>query len=148
MTTEERLAILEQGQAKMGAKLARLTKGRVLKAGVVDVRATEVRGHKFVLVDENGKIRATLDMYRDGPRLLMFDENGKARAALGMMKGGAKLSLGDENGNRRAALGMTKDGARLRLFDEKGPRVIVTAFKDGPVLALADENGQRIWSAP
>ena len=36
-----------------------------------------IRATHFILEDETGKTRATLDVSKDGPRLALYDENGK-----------------------------------------------------------------------
>ena len=69
MTTEERLATLEQEQAEMKAKLALLEKQ-------LEAQPTEVRARRFVLVDENGTNRAELDLDFVGLRLSLHDEDG------------------------------------------------------------------------
>jgi hypothetical protein len=37
----------------------------------------EVRAKRFVLADENGKLRGEFFVTKDGPSLALFDENGK-----------------------------------------------------------------------
>ena len=62
----------------------------------------EVRARRFVLVDENGKTRATLNVDKAGPGLNLYDENEKIRASLSVMKGGPCLCLYDKLGKRDA----------------------------------------------
>ena len=152
MTTEERLATLEREQAETKAKLAQLEKA-------LKTQRQEVRARSFVVVDENGKTRAMMDMYKGGPRLLMFDENSKARTALGMTEHGARLRLFDENG-ARAELRTGKEGPALILWDENGQnRALLGASKtltpDGTTttspessLLLSGADGKVRWSAP
>ena len=64
----------------------------------------EVRARRFVLVDENGKTRATLNVDKAGPGLNLYDENEKIRASLSVMKGGPCLCLYDKLGKRDAPL--------------------------------------------
>jgi hypothetical protein len=60
--------------------------------------AKVIRANNFILDDENGKPRATLDVFMDTPGLKLADENGKPRASLALTKLGPKLGLFDENG--------------------------------------------------
>jgi len=88
----------------------------------------EIRANKFILEDENGKIRAELYTSKDkGGGLRLYDESGKLRYTLGVAKQGIAQMLLDENQTARIVLGANQEGQRLNLFDE---------------------NGQKIWSAP
>jgi hypothetical protein len=90
----------------------------------------EIRANKFVLEDENGKIRAELYAAKDkGGGLSLYDENGKLRAVLGAGKEGTALVLMDDKPVARIALGAGTN-------------------KDEPSLSLRDEKGEEIWSAP
>jgi hypothetical protein len=111
MTTEERLDKLERELA-------------LLKPGEPE---SEVRANRFVLEDENGKLRAMLNVTKEGAALVLFDEKGDLRATLGALKGGPGLDLFDENGEFRAGLNVRQEGPKLGLFDK---------------------NGRVIWSAP
>jgi len=72
MTTEERLAKVERELAALRAELAHSLTTRVVS-----------------IVDEQGKIRAGLDVDEDGPSLRLYDEAGKVRAALSVNTDGA-----------------------------------------------------------
>ena len=104
MTIEERLV-------KMEIKVKR--NNRILLAAVLlaavllalgattpgaGSREDTVEAKRFILLDDNGKIRATLDMFEDGPMLGLFDENGRLRIGLGVRKDRPKITLLDENG--------------------------------------------------
>jgi len=109
----------------------------------------EIRANKFILEDENGKIRAGLYINSDGPQFRLWDENGKPRATMSVFKDGPGLRLFDENGKPRAGLVVFMDGPGLRLFDENGkPRAKLGLSTDGTGLVLYDENGKVSWSAP
>ena len=88
-----------------------------------------ISAEAFILVDENGKCRAALDMTmnKDGPMLRLSDENGKTRAVLAAFKDVSWLSLYDENSKVRAAMNVNKNG---------------------PGMTLLDENGKTVWKAP
>jgi hypothetical protein len=50
-------------------------------------------------MDENGKLRAGMEVSKSGPQLILWDENHKIRAALLFTKeDGPGLGLTDENG--------------------------------------------------
>ena len=153
MTVEERLEELERELAGLRAELAE-----------------RVVSREFVVVDNNGKTRATLTRTQDRTALRLHDpngkgvalsvgkeeallglqdENGKTTVCLGVGKDAVWLTLHDEKGESRATLGVTKGGPLLRLFDKKGKTsVALTEDKTGPGLALSDEKGKVIWSAP
>jgi hypothetical protein len=123
----------------------------------------EVRASRFVLVDENGKIRAKLFVNKNGPVLDMLDENGKSRIGLTTNEDGPWLGLFDEDGKLRARLGVTKVGPWLGLFDEDGKtraELFVNNNVWGPDefdrfdgrrrfgLNLHSVSGRTFWSTP
>jgi len=105
MTTEERLTTLEQ-------ELAEMKEGRAV--------AEEVRVRRLVLVDDEGRKRAALDMGPDGPTLRLFDENGVPREMLFVGAELSMLDLADAAGKPRATLVVGADVSRLFLFDAAG----------------------------
>jgi hypothetical protein len=163
MTTEERLEKLEKelmrGRrfnlwllAGLGLVIGAWIVGWAFRPGTAmgqpaEAVAREVRARRFVLEDANGKERALLVVFDDGPRLHFLDENGKFRATLRVDKDGSGLDMLDEKGNPRAALDAIKDGASLFLSDEngKGRRggalLAVGKVGPGPGLCLLDEKG-------
>jgi hypothetical protein len=159
MTTEERLATLEQERDETKAELARAKRRfrRLVIPGMVIVvcvavllwawaRSSEVQARRFVLVDQNGKVRTELSIRPDGgPALRLFDQNGKARVGLRVMTDGtAGIMLCDQNEKIRGQLRILADGnLGLILADENGKnRAVLDVHKDGPWLALADDNGK------
>jgi hypothetical protein len=81
----------------------------------------------LALNDENGKVRAWLDITNVGPSLRLLDEYEKQSVGLAVSKYGPGLALSDENGKVRAWLAV---------------------IKAGPGLVLNDETGRPIWSQP
>ena len=164
MTTEERLEKMEQelAQAKRLVRrfvIAALACVGVLVVGWAGVLQTtaqekaqvlpEVRARNFVLVDENGKMRAGLTVLKYGPGLNLIDENGKIRAQLGVGMNGPGLFLLDENGKGRTQLIAGMNGPELFLLDENGKtRAGLIVLKAGPRLDFHDENGKAIFKAP
>jgi hypothetical protein len=185
MTTDERIENLEKGLASARRLNRWLLAAVGLALGVWILAGTfgptmaaapaaggkEVRANHFVVEDENGKVRAVLAVFKDGPGLTLADENGNPRAMLIMGKGGPALTLSDENGKVRAGLNATKETAGLTLADENGKnraalvvgkngpqvglsddkgktRVFMSVLKERPLLALLDENDKPIWQVP
>jgi len=166
-----RLAPLELSPEDKTLLLDAIDLARAVALAGARAGGNEIRANRFVLEDENGKVRAVLDVVKDVPRLSLFDENGKERAVLGVTALGAGLSLFDENGKGRAALGVGADGPLLSFFDENGKtragldvtalgaglnladengnvRAALGVVKDGPRLGLIDAAGKEVWSAP
>lgn len=141
MTTDERMEKMEGQLARVRWFNRCLIACIVLFLGVWFISKTfgpekawgrsgskEIRANRFILEDENGKIRAGLEMnMKDEPRLSMSDENGEIRAMLFVPKEGPILVMSDENGKIRARLAV---------------------IKSKPTLSVHDENGKVIWSAP
>ena len=154
MTIEERLENMERelGRVKrrnrwlLGAIL--LVAGGLIVPGMFETTAVraraqgvktakEIRANKFVLEDENGKRRAELGVFEDGPRLTMYDKNGKPRAGPGVLKDGPSLVLGDENGKIRFVAGKTAT---------KKPDGKTTEYPESSLI-LYGPDGKVIWSA-
>ena len=140
MTVDERLEKLEKELARAKRRirwLVDLEKATRAAKGII-------QGTTFLLVDSEGRERATLTVTPDGPLLGLADENGKPRAKLTAFKDGPSLDLWDDQGNRRIALHAGKDGPILTLVDEngKGAAGLTVVNKDGPGLVLADEKGK------
>ena len=82
-------------------------------------------------------------------KFILEDENGKVRAELTMDKGGPILELGNENGKVRAELFTDSSGRPwLALYNKYGNCIRLTISKDGTALDLFDESGSLLWSAP
>jgi len=161
MTTDERIENLEKGLASarrfnrwllaavglaLGVWILAGTFGPTMAAAPASGGAAkEVRANRFVVEDANGKVRAELNVSKDGSVLGLRDENGKPRIVLGVVAGlkdEPMLCLSDENGKPRAALSVTKDGPVLSLFDSENEKPLVTLQGTKVVaLTLRDENG-------
>lgn len=110
---------------------------------VPNIRTTvedQIRANQFILVDRNGKERATL--VADGAGsvfLVMFDSNGKPRADLSVSNFGPSLTLSDASGQPRAVFGSTT---------LVGSRVVdngVVERNPASSLVLFDRNGKILW---
>ncbi len=113
--------------------------------------AKSVRASAFIVEDEAGRTRATLEMYTDPilhsvtPALHLFDEKGEVRAALRILLGRPVLSLYDKAGNSRLTL---EDGL-LAIIDKAGNvRVKLEEFKGETSLYLFDEAGLGLELGP
>ena len=124
MTTEERLTKLERKNRRLtlGIVLAGLATSLAAAVGMAapGIVPDEVKARKFILVDDDGKGRASLYMSEDG----------------------AGLSLLDANGMTRVLLVASENGPGLFMFSESGkPSVNLTTRKNAPVsLGLLGEN--------
>lgn len=184
-TTEERLEKLERTTRRYRLVLAGI--GIVVLAGAVIWVVIEtagraqaqkpseagkvIRAREFILEDEKGETRATLDMVAGapslslvggegkggvaltatpyGPTLVLVDGKGEMRVMLAVTEGAPMLWLYDKNGKRRAGLTVIEDGQGLVLQDEKGQaRAGLFVSANGPGLNLYDEKGNAIWRAP
>ena len=121
------------------------------RAGLMVIKDSSILN----LSDANGHVRANLGTTKNGGNVLLMDENGKVRASLA---GGTNpaVQLSDENGRVRAGLIVRNGGFRpgflgpgLQLFDANGKaRAGLGVNRDGPFLGLSDENGQVFRSLP
>lgn len=65
----------------------------------LEAQRQEVRARKFLVVDENGKVRVWLRVERDGPVLILTNEKGQFRVILQVaMDGGGDLKMWDGKG--------------------------------------------------
>lgn len=160
MNIEERVEKLESELARERRRSRRLPAVTVLVCllafGLFEATATllaarsngnqgEIRATSFVLVDENGKERAELGLFKGDPWIDLRDKKGKIRAKLNLVDDEPMLNLLDKNGNLRFWLNETS----LALLVKNGnPRVDLSLRDGDPRLALLDKNGKLLWSAP
>ncbi len=155
MTTEERLERLENKLA-VAKRINRwiLGGGILLILACLTIAATPednkiIRANCLILEDANGKIRAELNVNKDGPRLAMTDANGKIRAQMAVGKNGPRLVMKDANGKTSAELTVNNNGAMLVMKDANGKnRAEMGMYKNGPRAVIIDENGKPVWSTP
>lgn len=129
-----------------GAASSLLLRGLPAAAQGEDNRGDKVIARKFLLVDEAGKTRASLDLDTapgfgpaDCPGLALYDASGKWRAGLCLGPDGSPaLALYDAAGKWQA------EG-----WEEATPRALLSLSPEGtPGLTLNDGEGQVIWKAP
>jgi hypothetical protein len=183
LSNEERLETLEKQLARERRRNRWMLAGLLLSIGFWIVGAAtpisqstgavprEIRANSFVLVDGNGKTRAALALFDEGPSLVVYDGSGTVRAGLGVSQEGPSLTLLDEtrrprtelfvnsdgpalrlkdgNGKIRLGLAQLKGGPSLGMFDEEARmRVALAGLRDGPAVNLYDANGRLIAGLP
>jgi len=101
----------------------------------------EVRANSFVLVDAQGRQRATLSMDMNEPGLALRDASGAIRAMLANSPQGPTLGLLDANGKAAATLAVLSDGPLLGMLDANLTQgVMLDIPAHGPELKLNDAN--------
>jgi hypothetical protein len=161
MDTEERLKKLERelcvekrrtrwllaavviGIVGVGLAWGLATSTPTVQAQGANIGPKVIRATQFILEDENGKTRATLEVLKNGPGLFLYDGTDKPLVSLGLSKDGPALLLHDKTGKLRAGLSVLTTGPALLLHDETDKlRVALSVHKGGPALDLVDETGK------
>ncbi len=182
MTTEERLGNLERELTAVKRRNRWMLGGvALLILGCLTIAATSgdkqaIRAKSFILEDENGEIRAVLDVGKhygvalgmygvnggggiflnvnedDEPALSMHGTNGKTRIDLRLNKDGDPgLNIWGTNNRGLLTLSVNKDGdPGLFIYDaNKEVRVGLGVFEGGkPYLVMWDASGEVIRSIP
>lgn len=106
---------------------------------------SEVATEKLVLVDADGKTRASLCMPDGVPSLILHDAEGNVRAILRVSADGPSLHLLDSKTRTGLELTVGEDGPDVALFDANGKQRLtlkVNRFESGvPSLSMRDPNG-------
>jgi hypothetical protein len=106
----------------------------------------EIVARGFVVKDAEGKKRAALGTYEQGPSLDLFDANGTFRAGVGAMSKGSSIVLHDANGKCRMRLEWGEERQRggpwIGLYDAEGILRLDALVEDGygPALILRDQH--------
>lgn len=99
--------------------------------------------------DKNGKLRVSVKIDNDGPKLALHDESGKARTELSVNEHGSGFMMLDEIGKKRLLLSVLKNEPALSMQDENETiRTMMTVGKKGPIISIADKQMMPIWSTP
>jgi hypothetical protein len=86
-------------------------------------RADVIQTQKFELVDDKGKVRASITIEESGETVLRLkDENGNIRVKLGASKDGSGIVLLDDDTNPGIHGLAKKDGVKLILFGKDGSK--------------------------
>jgi hypothetical protein len=112
-----------------------------------------INAQDIMLVDARGKVRAELNLNRDGdPGLSLFDHRGKLRTVLEISDvDGLGFKLFDTDGALRASLIINVDHIpALRLFDSRHhPRVLLGVDPEGePALDFYAQDGKLLRELP
>jgi hypothetical protein len=103
----------------------------------------EVVTEKIVLVDADGKTRASLCMPDGVPSLILHDAEGNIRAVLRVSPEGPALHLLDAKTKAGLELTVGDSGPNVSLFDVNGKqRLSQEVIESGPGLKLVNENGK------
>jgi hypothetical protein len=107
---------------------------------------SEVVTEKLVLVDGDGKTRATLRTTEGVPSLILYDTDGNVRAILRVSEEGPSLNLLDSKTKAGLELTVGEAGPDASLFDANGKQRLtleVARFESGvPRLSMSDPNGK------
>ncbi len=84
--------------------------------------AEVIRAKQFVVVDQDGNMRAELSLNKDGePGLRLYDKDGKTSVMLSLNKDEEpSLWLADKSGKRRAGLGLDNGEPRMAFVGKNG----------------------------
>ncbi len=108
--------------------------------------AKVVEAREFRLVDDAGRLRASLSLDPEGrPGLTLWDDASKSRVELGCSSNGSHLSLVDDAGTYRASLNLASDGRPgLQTWDEAGKLRSALGHRadDSPGITLLDDTSQ------
>jgi hypothetical protein len=156
MTIEERLSSLEleirrikrRNRWLLATALFLLTllpflRIAAIKAGAQSTElAGEIHAKKFVLEDQNGRTRASLEINDLGPTLALKDENGKDRVLLSIWKEtNPCLHLIDDRGIYRVSV--SASGPNMILRDEQSfAGFIISADNGGSEISMSERTGQ------
>ena len=122
--------------------------GLVVSLGQATPPPEVVRAEKFVLVDQNGKQRATLGIENGGPALVLGDTRGRGVVQLQVPQIPDKpsLYLRDPSQSASVEMAMTMNGPVLHLTDQTGIRVRLAANElNAPLAAIYDAEGQALF---
>jgi hypothetical protein len=125
------------------------TKSEVGKVSTTEAVLTkpatkEIRASAFVVEDEDGKTRATLDASNNVPALRLFDSKGHRRFSLVAHEDSLMLMVDDANQTMRFFLDVTKSGPFLSMLDENGmPRLALSMMERDAGLTMVDQNKKK-----
>jgi hypothetical protein len=140
------LGLMGQGPGRLGESDIIPQRGLKIETQAAQARAileNEVRSQHFVLMDENGKERASLSADRAGSVfLVMFDAGGKNRVNLSLTPQGPSLAFYDPSGQARTILGSTSTVASR--ISENG----IVERAPASSIVLFDKNGRLLSRAP
>jgi hypothetical protein len=82
-----------------------------------------LRARAIEVVDENGKVRAQLNIEKTGEAVFRLrDQKGTIRTKIGAGEGGSGLSLMDDRTDATVQIRANQDGGGITLFSRDGQR--------------------------
>ena len=88
--------------------------------------ADEIVTHGLIVIDDKGKMRASIGTAQDGASITLFDQQQRPRIGMDLLnRDGPELSLNDVNGNISAELRHDAEGPRLELTGANGKKTVV-----------------------
>jgi hypothetical protein len=159
----ERLERLERAHRRLKRfSLAAL----VIATALATIYATQpvsqkITAHQFDVVDDSGKVRATMGMGEGAPGVKLSDAQGKVRAEWVLDTGGAGFVLYDAEGNPHEALNVTPEGEpTMWLSNAEGfelhlgglalamPSTGATQHTSAASIVMLGKDKKLIWRAP
>ena len=121
--------------------------GLIVMLGQARPQSAEVlRASKFVLVDKEGRQRATLAIENGGPALEDTRGRGVARLQVPKIPDKPSLYLSDPGQSARVELAMTMNGPVMHFSDQAGTRVRLAANElNAPLAAIYGPEGEEVF---
>jgi HEAT repeat protein len=104
-----------------------------------------IRAQRFELVDDEGRVRAALDVLGGDPDVALHDREGRSRAVLSMVGGSPRLRLFHENGEAAIGLSEFRGGALISALGAgpPGPSALLAVAPGEAGLGLYDDKGRQ-----
>ena len=150
MDLDLRLERLERDSRRLrsAALLLAIALGLCFFLGQAKPEPGEVKGTKFVLVDDQGAPRGTLALENGGPALVLTDSKGKGviRMQVPKVPDKAAIYLTDPTESTDVELAMTQTGPVLHFGDRVGNRIrLATNELNAPLAAVYDAEGKKLF---
>lgn len=153
MITEERFEKMEIELTNVKRDIQKLMavvmQGEAKTAGI-NGQLNIIKAQKFIVVDDNGKSRASLEIIKGVPSLNLSDKNGKLGISLTIIENEPSLDIYDDNEKHRVSLGVIEGMPTLALIDKnEKPRAVLSIIEDDSGdLAMFNPDGKAVWRAP
>ena len=115
-----------------------------------------IKASQFLLINKNGKIRASLSLEDSGgknerPAFSLYDQNGKSRADLYLgIHDSPQMIFYDKNGKNRFHIGLSAAGnAGMNINNGKSEKLLELDTSSGiPLITVRGEHTMIHWTAP
>jgi hypothetical protein len=149
---EGRIAGLESKNRSMRSVLVLLLAGAL---GAICLGSAVERGRleakEIRLLDDHGRMRASLHMKDGSPGLVFYDRQGGVRLEVSVGQDDAPgICLYDEAGQGRASLEMIGDSSHLHFNARKGKELVALGLNSDETtyLHLFSQKKKEYWTAP